>query len=125
MARLVRTGKVNAGDRANSLHFPCERATVFLRRQVLCTIPGCDKSGAHLVFDARRAVLRPSVAMAVAEGVRPDSGLRVQVWTRVQGGFSITYDVVGGDVFQGRLKLRVPARTAQRVSRDEVMACPQ
>lgn len=125
MASLLTTGKKAAGDQANSLHFPCERATVFLRRQILCTIRGCDKSGAFLVFEARRAVLRPDVAMAVADGVTPDSGVRVEVWTRVQGGYHITYQVIGGDVFQGRLRLRVPAAKAERVSRDEVTAWEQ
>ncbi len=119
---MIKAGKVTAGDRTNSLHFPCERATVFLRRHVLATIKGCDKSGAHVVFDVRRAVLRPSVAMAVADGITPGSGVRVQVWTRVQGGYAVLYDVVGGDLFKGRLKLKVPARSAKRVTRDEVMA---
>lgn len=122
---MITSGKVTTGDRVSSLHFPCERATVFLRRLILATLPGCDKSGAHLVFDARRAVLRPSVAMAVADGVMEDSGVRVQVWTRVQGGYSVTYRVVGGDVFAGRLVLQVPAASAQRVSMHEVTACPE
>lgn len=121
---MIRAGKVSAGDRANSLHFPCERATVFLRRHVLATVRGCDKAGAHLVFDPRRAVLRPSVALAVADGITAESGVRVQVWTKVQGGYTVTYQVTGGNVFEGRLRLKVPAETAKRVSRDEVTACP-
>ena len=114
MAGLIRAD----GDRRSkctSLHFPCERATVYLRRQVMGEIRGCDKAGGHLVFEPTRATLRPSLALAG----RPT---HVQVWTRVQGGVTCTYDVIGGSLFEGLLKIRTPARSARRVRREEVSA---
>lgn len=114
-------GLISAGggrrDRCTSLHFPCERATLFLHRQVLGTIRGGDKAGAYFVFDAKRATLRPSLALAA-------SPTHVQVWTRVQGGVTCVYTVTGGSVFEGRLSIATPARSARRVRRDEVTACP-
>ena len=115
MAGLVTTGRARGGQ-ATSLHFPCERATIFLGRQEMGQIRGCDKAGADLVFEPRRATLRPSLALAG----RPT---RVQVWTRVQGGLTCIYDVIGGSVFEGRLHIKTPARSARRVRRDEV-TCP-
>lgn len=114
MAGLIRAGGDRRG-KCSSLHFPCERATVYLRRQVMGEIRGCDKAGGHLVFEPKRATLRPSLALA---------GLptHVQVWTRVQGGVTCIYDVIGGSVFEGRLQIRTPARQARRVRRDEVTA---
>lgn len=100
-------------SKCTSLHFPCERATVYLRRQVMGEIRGCDKAGGHLVFEPTRATLRPSLALAG----RPT---HVQVWTRVQGGVTCIYDVIGGSLFEGRLQIRTPARSARRVRRDEV-----
>lgn len=111
------TAQADKRARPTSLFFPCERATVFLRRQVLGEIRGCDKAGGHLVFEPKRATLRPSLALAG----RPT---HVQVWTRVQGGVTCCYDVIGGSVFEGRLQIRTPARWARRVRRDEVTACP-
>jgi len=118
MAGLIHAG----GDRrrkCTSLHFPCERATLFLRRQVLGEIRGCDKAGGYLVFEPARATVRPSLTLV---GLLPT---HVQVWTRVQGGVTCVYDVTGGSVFEGRLHIRTPARSARRVPRAEVSACPQ
>lgn len=115
MAGLIRAG----GDRrskCSSLHFPCERATVFLGRQEMGQIRGCDKAGGYLVFEPKRATLRPSLALAG----RPT---RVQVWTRVQGGVTCVYDVIGGSLFEGRLHIKTPARSARRARREEVSAC--
>ncbi len=114
MAGLIRAG----GDRrqgVTSLHFPCERATLFLRRQVMGEIRGGDKAGPYFVFTPARATLRPSLALAAAP-------THVQVWTRVQGGVTCVYEVTGGSVFEGRLSITTPARYARRVRRDEVTA---
>jgi hypothetical protein len=117
MAGLIRA----SGDRRSkctSLHFPCERATVYLRRQEMGTIRGCDKAGGYLVFEPTRATLRPSLALA-------GQPTHVDVWTRVQGGLRITYTVTGGSVFEGRLHIRTPARSARRVRLSEVTSCLQ
>jgi len=115
MAASISVGPDGRGR--SSLHFTCERATLFLRRQVLGEVRGCDKAGRYLVFEPARATLRPSLALA-------GTPTHVQVWTRMQGGVTCIYDVMGGSVFEGRLHLRTPARVARRVRRDEVLACP-
>jgi hypothetical protein len=115
MAGLIHAA-ADRRSKCTSLHFPCERATVFLGRQEMGQIRGCDKAGGYLVFEPKRATLRPSLALAG----RPT---RVQVWTRVQGGMTVTYDVTGGSLFEGRLHIRTPARSARRVRRDEVTGC--
>ena len=115
MAGGIHTAPDRRG-KGTSLHFPCERATLFLRRQVLGEIRGCDKAGRYLVFEPARATLRPSLALAGAP-------THVQVWTRIQGGVTCVYDVTGGSVFEGRLHIRTPARSARRVPRTEV-TCP-
>jgi hypothetical protein len=117
MAGMIHAAADRRG-KGTSLHFACERATLFLRRQVLGEIRGCDKAGGYLVFEPTRATLRPSLALAGAP-------THVQVWTRVQGGVTCVYDVTGGSVFEGRLHIRTPARSARRVPRAEVSACPQ
>lgn len=116
MAGLIRATADRRG-KGTSLHFACERATLFLGRQVLGEIRGCDKAGGYLVFEPPRATVRPSLALVGAP-------THVQVWTRVQGGVTCVYDVIGGSVFEGRLHIRTPARSARRVRRDEVTACP-
>lgn len=80
-------------------------------------IRGCDKAGGYLVFEPKRATLRPSLALA-------GQPTHVEVWTRVQGGLRVTYQVTGGSVFEGRLHIRTPARAATRVRLAEVTACP-
>ena len=114
MAGLITAGGAGRKDKLTSLHFPCERATVYLQRQEMGQIRGCDKAGGHLVFEPRRATLRPSLALA---------GLptHVVVWTRVQGGLRLTYTVTGGSVFEGRLRIKTPARAATRVRLAEVL----
>src|SRR5688500_17429248 len=115
MAGLIRAG-ADRRSKCTSLHFPCERATVFLGRQETGQIRGCDKAGGYLVFEPTRAKLRPSLVLAG----RPT---HVEVWTRVQGGMRLKYAVVGGSLFEGRLHIRTPALSAKRVRREEVTGC--
>ena len=111
---LIHAGGGGRREACTSLHFPCERATVYLGRQELGQIRGCDKAGGFLVFEPRRATLRPSLALA---------GLptHVVVWSRVWGGLRLTYAVTGGSVFEGRLRIKTPARACIRVPLAEVL----